>query len=96
MVQLFEKDQDFDKLIENKTMLIDFYADWCGPCRMLAPVLETIDEFDVLKVNVDEFNELARRFGVMSIPTLVSIKDGKVYKIEPGYKTKKQILNMFE
>ena len=64
-----------------KKVLLDFYADWCGPCRMVGPIVEQIaeehPEYVVGKVNVDEEPELARRFGVMSIPTVVFLKDGK-------------------
>ena len=69
-----------------KPVLLDFYADWCGPCRMVGPIIEEIanerDDIVVGKINVDEEEELAGKFGVFSIPTLVVMKDGKV--IETG------------
>ena len=69
-------------LDSEKTVLVDFYADWCGPCKMMAPVVEEIseelqDKVKVCKVNVDENQDLAMQYGIMSIPTLVFIKNGK-------------------
>ena len=77
----FSKDR-FDKaLSQGKLMMVDFWADWCGPCRMLGPVIEQLaDRYpDVVvgKVNVDDEQELALRYGVMSIPTVIFFKDGK-------------------
>ncbi len=75
--------EGFEKALEQGApMLVDFWADWCGPCRMLAPTIDKLaDKFDgrvaVGKVNVDEEGELAQRYGVMSIPTVVLFKDGK-------------------
>ena len=82
-------------------VLIDFWATWCGPCRMLAPVVEEIaEEYDgrvkVGKVNVDEEPELAAAFRVVSIPTVVVLKGGKVVQTSIGYKTKAQIAGMLE
>ena len=83
-----------------KVVLLDFYADWCGPCRMVSPVIEEIanerDDIVVGKVNVDEEDELAGKFGVFSIPTLVVMKGGKVVAQEAGAKPKAQILAMLE
>ena len=88
------------EMIENsdKIVLLDFYADWCGPCRMVAPLIEEIasERSDILvaKVNVDDEQELAGKFGVFSIPTLVVMKDGKVVKQSTGARPKAQILEM--
>ncbi len=72
---------DFDNEIASGKVLVDFWAAWCGPCRMLAPILEQLEAEDsgvkICKVNVDEQPELSKRFGVMSIPTLILFKDGK-------------------
>ena len=83
-----------------KLVLIDFYADWCGPCRMVGPVIEQIadEREDVLvaKVNVDNEPELAEQFGVFSIPTLVVMKGGEILRQSTGARPKSQILSMLE
>ena len=90
---------DQEVLASSKTILIDFWAAWCGPCKMLSPIIDQIaDEADesvkICKVNVDEQSELAAQFQVRSIPTLVVIKDGKVDNISVGVKSKEEILAM--
>ncbi len=81
-----------------RTVLLDFYADWCGPCKMVAPIIEEIAEqrpdIKVGKINVDMEQELAAEFGISSIPTLIVIKDGKVTSKAVGSRTKEQILKM--
>ena len=83
-----------------KTVLLDFYADWCGPCRMVSPLREQIAEenpqYFVGKINVDSEPELAQAFGVASIPTLVVLKNGKVANQSVGVRPKPQILAMLE
>lgn len=83
-----------------RTVLLDFYADWCGPCRMVSPIVDEIAEenpqYTVGKINVDNETELAQMFGVMSIPTLVVLKDGKVANKSVGARPKDQILDMLE
>ena len=82
----------------DKKVLLDFWAPWCAPCRMVVPLVEEIAEerpdIKVGKVNVDEQMELANRFGVMSIPTLIVMEDGKILAKSMGAKPKKAILNM--
>ena len=95
MIKHLSDREDFNSLIQNK-ILIDFYADLCGPCKMLAPILEQVDFIDVLKVNVDEFPELSAKFGVMSIPTLVLMENSKEIKREIGFKNLADIKKMVE
>ncbi len=92
---------NFNEIINsNKTVLIDFYADWCGPCRMVAPVIKEIadenPEIAVGKINVDEEPELAAKFGVVSIPMLVVIKEGKLAGQSVGARPKEQILSLLK
>ena len=96
MVRHLENSKDFSNIINEKDVLVDFYADWCGPCKMLAPILEQIDSIDVLKINVDEFPDLAAKFGVMSIPTLIVMKNGKMASQAVGVRPKSEILSMLE
>lgn len=70
------KDEDFYEETKEGIVLVDFYADWCGPCQRMGEILEKMDDVKILKVNTDDFNELALSFGVMSIPTLILFKDG--------------------
>ena len=87
---------NFDKAIANGTALVDFYADWCGPCRMVSPIVDEIAEermdITVGKVNVDDENALAMKYGVMSIPTLIVFKDGKEKARIVGARPKAAIL----
>lgn len=92
---------NFNEVVgSGKTVLLDFYADWCGPCRMVSPIVEQIAEecpqYTVGKVNVDNEQELAQQFGVMSIPMLAVMKDGKVAAQAVGARPKQEILQMLE
>lgn len=94
------KDNIDEVLKSEKTVLLDFYADWCGPCRMVSPLVDEIAEecpqYLVGKINVDDDPELAMEFGVSSIPTLVVLKEGKVAEQSAGARPKAQILSMLE
>lgn len=96
----FNKDDLENIKNSGKIILLDFYADWCGPCRMLSPVLDEFTEenpdFVVGKINVDKEPELSEEFGVSSIPMLVVMKDGKILNKSVGAKSKQQILEMIE
>ena len=86
------------KVIDGKEeCIVDFYADWCGPCQMMMPVMEEIaKEHTVYKINVDDENELALSFGIMSIPCIISFKDGKEYKKQVGMCSKSEIENLLK
>ena len=99
-IQIINKN-NFDSIKNSeKLVLLDFYANWCGPCRMVAPVLQEIAEerSDIIvgKINVDEEEDLAMAFGVYSIPTLVVMKNGKIVNQSAGARPKAQILAMLE
>ena len=87
-------------LQSDRTVLIDFWASWCGPCRMLSPIVDKISEeypeYKVGKVNVDEQEALAAAFGVMSIPTLVVFKNGQIANQSVGVQSKNKILEMLK
>lgn len=80
----YDGSKDFLEVIKGR-VLVDFYATWCGPCRMLSPVLEQIDAIEIVKVNVDEYPEIARKYGVMSIPCLILFEKGMELKRNVGF-----------
>jgi len=87
------KEKEFDEIVAKGVTLVDFYADWCGPCKMIAPTLEQLavqfeGKAEIIKVNVDETEDLAMRYKVMSIPTLILFKDGETVAQTMGYQSK--------
>ena len=97
MVYVINSAKEFDELVESgKNVLVDFYADWCGPCRMQAPIVEAIAEENsdvvVAKLNVDDVDDVAERFNIVSIPTLLIFKGGKLVKNFVGVTMKANIL----
>ncbi|MBR2296849.1 MAG: thioredoxin [Clostridia bacterium] len=101
MAVLHVDKNEFEKIKgEGKVILLDFYADWCGPCKMIAPIIEEIaserNDIIVAKVNVDTATNLAIEFGISVIPTLVVIKNGEIVSKTTGYRTKAQILELLK
>ena len=94
-----ENSQQFDETIQNGVTLVDFYATWCGPCRMLAPFVEEVendflDKIKVVKLDVDECDEVAARYAINAIPALLVFKDGELVKSNVGFIPKEEITNM--
>lgn len=95
-----ENEQDFFELINNKLVLVDFYATWCGPCRMISPLIDEIAKentnLTVVKVDVDKYPNIATKYGIMSIPTLKVFKNGKEEKTSIGYIEKDAIKDLLK
>ena len=89
-------DKDFDEEIKNKRVLVDFYADWCGPCRMMGSILENLDDVEVLKVNVDNYPDLSQKYGVMSIPNLILFENGNPIKNHVGFMNEEDLKNFLK
>jgi len=92
-------DKNFDEVTNtDKTILIDFFANWCGPCKMIAPIIEEIasesDKYKICKVDVDENPALAQKFNISSIPTLIVLKDGTFVTQAVGFRSKSEILEL--
>lgn len=88
-------DENFDELISKDLVLVDFYASWCGPCRMLSPIIDEVindTNVKVIKVDVDKHHALAKKYGVMSIPTIMLFKDGNLIEKRVGITSKEQLI----
>lgn len=98
IVNITKDNFEQEVLKSNKPVLLDFWAGWCGPCRMISPIMDEIasevTDAKIGKVNIDEQPELASAFGIMSIPTLVAVKDGKIVNKMVGVRPKASILQM--
>lgn len=93
------KESEFSNIVNKDLVLIDFYAEWCGPCKMLKPVLEDLSNersLEIYKINVDECNDLSRNLGIMSIPTLLLYKNGKLLSKNVGFMSKEEITAWIE
>ena len=83
-----KNEKEFDEVIKKDKVVIDFYAEWCGPCKMLSPILDKVSKelnLDIYKVNVDEAEDVARQYGIMSIPTVMIFEKGKMTKKNVGF-----------
>lgn len=94
MVKYLEN-ENFKEVISEGIWIVDFYADWCGPCKMLSPIVEEVardnSDIKVVKINIDENEELAVKYGVASIPTLIVIENGEVKNIRVGLMSKSEV-----
>ncbi len=100
IIEITNENYTAEVLESDRPVLLDFWAPWCGPCRMLSPIVDEIaeerEDVKVGKVNVDEQKELASQFGVMSIPTLVLMDKGEIKTTSIGYKPKKDVLELID
>lgn len=95
--------QNFESEITNSLspIIVDFFASWCGPCKMLSPVLENIDEkfgenLKILKVDIDKFPELANKYNIMSVPTLIFFENGEIVRQETGFMPEEKIMEFIK
>lgn len=94
---VYLKKNNLNELVKEGLHLVDFYAEWCGPCKMLTPVLESIeDKIDVIKVDIDKFEDLTLEYRIMSVPTLVFFKDGEKVKELVGFRDEDELLEVID
>lgn len=91
---------NFNDMIQDELVLVDFFATWCGPCRMLGPVLEELandrNNIKIVKIDIDESASLAKSYGIMSVPTLLLFKNGKLVNQRSGFMQKEELTNWIE
>ena len=94
------KEKEFDEKIKGKKVLVDCYAPWCGPCRMLSPVIdevsEEIEDVEFYKINMDDANEVGVKYGIMSIPTILYFENGELREQVVGFKTKDELKELLD
>lgn len=97
MAIIHSNQEEFKELIKDELVIVDFFATWCGPCRMLGTVLEEIkDEYKIVKIDVDECSEIAKEYGVMSVPTIIKFKNGIEIEKNIGFLPKEQLVEWIE
>ena len=90
------ENENYDEIIQGELTIVDFYAEWCGPCKMLGPILEEIskeENIKIIKVDVDKHLEIAKKFGIMSVPTMYIYKDGNIVNQLVGFMPKDELIS---
>lgn len=95
MVKHLNENENLKEIIQTGIYIVDFYANWCGPCKMLGPILEELEEINIVKVDIDIHQKLATEYGIMSVPTLLFTKDGNIIQKEIGFKDKEELIRIY-
>lgn len=100
MIKLIKTEEEFNREIMNDKVVVDFFANWCGPCKMLAPIVEEVsnelEKITFIKVDIDEIESLPRQFDIMSIPTLLVFEKGELIKRHTGYIDKDELVQFIK
>ncbi len=94
MIKHLKESESLESLLTKDLTLVDFYAEWCGPCKMLGPVLEKLENINIIKVDVDIHQQLAMNYGIMSVPSLLFFKNGQLVKKEIGFRSEEDLKNI--
>lgn len=94
MIKHLKENESLESLLTKDLTLVDFYAEWCGPCKMLGPVLEKLENINIIKVDVDIHQQLAMNYGIMSVPSLLFFKNGQLVKKEIGFRSEEDLKNI--